>query len=82
VSIHRGVKYCGVAKQLGARRFLARAAPALPLAGCGMQGQCQCRYVKHRDRRTEPRRLMDLGMRALIFDGREQRFRKGRRSSD
>jgi hypothetical protein len=82
VSIHPGAKVCATAKQLGDRRFLARTAPPLPLAGCTLQGGCQCRYVKHRDRRVDSRRLLNGGLAAQLFDGRERRARKGRRSSD
>jgi hypothetical protein len=82
VSIHRGPKVCGAAKQLGERRFLAKTAPVLPLAGCGMQGECRCRYVKHIDRRTEARRLVDVGVSNAFFDGKEQRSKNGRRTTD
>jgi hypothetical protein len=82
VSIDRGPKVCGAAKQLGERRFLVRTAPVLPLAGCGIQGECRCRYVKHSDRRTEARRLMDVGLSNAFFDGTEQRSKSGRRAKD
>jgi hypothetical protein len=82
VSIHCGPKACGAAKQLGGRRLLARMAPVLPLAGCGMQGECRCRYVKHSDRRAEARRLMDVGVSTVFFDGTERRAKNGRRATD
>ncbi|HEX2494976.1 MAG TPA: hypothetical protein VHK24_14490 [Steroidobacter sp.] len=82
VSILGGVRVCDAARQLGAKRFLVKHAPSLPLAGCTMRNQCQCRYLKHHDRRTDPRRLSDAGLRVMMFDGKERRFRKGRRSTD
>ena len=53
VSIRPGSKACGAVKQLNQRRFLAKSVPSLPLAGCGLSGQCHCRYVKHADRRSD-----------------------------
>jgi hypothetical protein len=47
-----------------------------------MPASCQCRYVKHRDRRAEPRRLVDFGVSTRLFDGRERRSKGGRRSDD
>jgi hypothetical protein len=82
VSIHRGPKVCGAVKELGEHRFLAKTAPVLPLVGCGMQGECRCRYVKHIDRRTEARRLVDVGVSNAFFDGKEQRFKNRRRATD
>ena len=48
-----------------------------------MQHQCHCRYVKHADRRTESRRLIDaIGMSALLFESQERRAKVGRRKND
>lgn len=82
ISIFRGVTSCPAAKQLSEHRFLARDAPPLPLPGCSMRAQCQCRYLKHSDRRSGPRRLLDFGLSARLFDGRERRQRGGRRTED
>lgn len=83
ISIYRGLICCEMARQFSDHRFLVRDAPPLPLAGCNMGKTCKCKYIKHRDRRSEPRRLMDFGMAAHLFDGRERRDRKsGRRSKD
>ena len=39
--------------------------------------------INHRDRRAEPRRLIDFGVASRLFDGRERRARRGdRRSKD
>jgi len=63
--------------------LLRHGAPPLPLAGCNMRKTCQCKYIKHRDRRSEPRRLIDFGVVARLFDGNERRARRaGRRTSD
>ena len=82
ISIYRGLICCEIARKFSEYRFLVRDAPALPLAGCSMSKTCQCKYIKHRDRRSEPRRLIDFGVAARLFDGRERRARGGRRSGD
>ncbi|HKQ16546.1 MAG TPA: hypothetical protein VJT80_24225 [Steroidobacteraceae bacterium] len=83
ISIYRGVVCCELARKFSEHRFLVRDAPPLPLAGCSMGKSCQCKYIKHRDRRAESRRLIDFGMAARLFDGRERRTRDGgRRNSD
>ena len=82
ISIYRGLICCDMARKFSEHRFLARDAPPLPLAGCPMRKTCQCKYIKHRDRRSEPRRLLDFGMAARLFDGNERRKRGGRRSND
>jgi hypothetical protein len=83
ISIYRGLICCDMARRFSDHRFLVRDAPPLPLAGCTMRKNCQCKYIKHRDRRAEPRRLIDFGVAARLFDGRERRARKtGRRRSD
>jgi hypothetical protein len=83
ISIYRGMNCCELARKFSDHRFLVRDAPALPLAGCTLGKACQCKYIKHRDRRAEPRRLMDFGMAARLFDGRERRARgSGRRAKD
>ena len=82
ISIYRGLICCEMARKFSEHRFLVRDAPSLPLAGCDMRKTCQCKYIKHRDRRAEPRRLIDFGMAARLFDGRERRARRGGRRSD
>jgi hypothetical protein len=82
ISIYCGLVCCAMARKFSEHRFLVRDAPPLPLSGCTMRAKCQCKYIKHRDRRSEPRRLIDFGMTPHIFDGRERRSRGGRRSSD
>jgi hypothetical protein len=82
ISIYRGLTCCDMARKFSEHRFLVRDAPPLPLAGCTMRQTCKCKYIKHRDRRAEPRRLIDFGLSARIFDGRERRMRGGRRTDD
>jgi hypothetical protein len=82
ISIYRGVVACDMARKFGEHRFLAKDAPPLPLTGCSMRERCQCRYIKHRDRRGESRRLVDFGVSVRMFDGRERRSSQGRRSED
>lgn len=83
ISIYRGLTCCDLARKFSEHRFLVRDAPPLPLGGCTMRQRCQCKYIKHRDRRSEPRRLIDFGLAARLFDGRERRSRSsGRRAGD
>jgi len=82
ISIYRGLICCEMARKFSEHRFLVRDAPPLPLAGCTMRETCHCKYIKHKDRRAEPRRLIDFGLSARIFDGRERRVRGGRRTDD
>jgi hypothetical protein len=82
ISIYRGLICCELARKFSEHRFLARDAPPLPLGGCSMRKTCHCKYIKHKDRRAESRRLNDFGLAARLFDGRERRNRGGRRSND
>lgn len=51
VSIKTGKRACDPAKNMVGRRYLATAAPKLPLAGCTLL-DCSCRFVHHQDRRA------------------------------
>jgi hypothetical protein len=83
ISIYRGLVCCEMARKFSEHRFLVRDAPPLPLSGCSMSSKCQCKYIKHKDRRAEARRLIDFGVASRLFDGRERRTRGGgRRSRD
>ncbi len=82
ISIYRGLICCDRARKFSEHRFLVRDAPPLPLAGCTLGAKCQCKYIKHKDRRSEPRRLIDFGVAARLFDGKEKRNRTGRRRND
>jgi hypothetical protein len=81
ISIYRGLLCCDMARKFSEHRFLVRDAPSLPLSGCSMREKCHCKYIKHKDRRAEPRRLIDFGVASRLFDGRERRARRGDRRS-
>ena len=51
VSVEPGSKCCKDARMLEGHRFLATAAPEIPLKGC-TSASCQCRYVHYNDRRS------------------------------
>lgn len=51
VSIKFDEKACNAARELFGRRFLASAAPRLPLADCDA-AECHCRFAHHSDRRA------------------------------
>ena len=82
LSIYRGLIACDVARRFSEHRFLVRDAPPLPLTGCTMSKTCQCKYIKHKDRRSEPRRLIDFGVATRLFDGKERRALNRRRNRD
>ncbi len=60
VSIKFDAKACNAAKALEGRRFLATAAPKLPLPDCDVL-DCKCRFVHHKDRRTGKDRRSPFG---------------------
>jgi len=73
---------CGAALRLRNRKILAVDAPPLPLPNCDRKS-CACCYRKLADRRqSEGRRTVDLGIRPLMFDGRELRVRAPDRRAD
>jgi hypothetical protein len=51
VSIHYESNACAAARRADRRRFLAAAAPGLPLPECDIR-DCRCRFVHHADRRS------------------------------
>lgn len=77
---------CSAVKALGKQRFLTSGAvPNLPLPECSA-ATCDCRYVRHRDRRTsqgDRRALYSLQTDLYTAaDSVERRDKKGRRESD
>jgi hypothetical protein len=79
ISIYRGVTCCAMAKQFSEHRFLAKDAPSLPLSGCTLPERCECRYLKHKDRRSGERRLVDFSLAASLYSGAERRRFSARR---
>ena len=60
VSIRVGLESCKAARDLEGRRFLATAAPRLPLAECDIL-ECNCRFAHHDDRRSGHDRRSPFG---------------------
>ncbi|HEY5809752.1 MAG TPA: hypothetical protein VIT67_17380, partial [Povalibacter sp.] len=82
IAIYRGIKACEMAKRFSDHRFLQRDAPALPLPQCSMPHQCECRYLKFKDRRGAPRRVVDFGSSTSMKQQAEKRNFRGRRKAD
>ena len=59
-------------------------APRLPIVGCTMPTQCQCRYQHHDDRRGSPRRTEHRSSKSAQWEltGGDRRRAVGRRDSD
>jgi hypothetical protein len=81
VSIYCGTRPCPTARRFRDHRFLAKDAPQLPLTGCANPKACECRYLKHKDRRAERRRFADYHAIRRDF-AQERRRRSGRRATD
>ena len=60
VSIKLSGKTCQAAMDMTGRRFLATAAPKLPLPECDVL-ECNCRFAHHEDRRTQKDRRSPFG---------------------
>lgn len=60
VSIKYSGKACAAAMEMTGRRFLATAAPKLPLPDCDVL-ECSCRFAHHEDRRTHKDRRSPFG---------------------
>jgi hypothetical protein len=71
---------CEAARALVGQRFLAKDAPALPLAAC-RAAQCSCGFAKRGDRRTDVRRLLQGGLSASLFAAANRRTKRDRRAS-
>ena len=78
VSIATGWTCCGAARELEGRYFLVAEAPELPLPGCD-QGECECAYRHHADRRQGARRDDDMGLSGLGLRPADERRRGGDR---
>lgn len=85
VSIRFESSACAAARDMSGRRFLATAAPRLPLPGCDVL-ECKCRFVHHDDRRTGRDRRNPFGPAGRLgatgqFE-QEQRSGRDRRNTD
>jgi len=60
VSIKYAGRTCDAAKNMSGRRFLATAAPKLPLPECDIL-DCSCRFAHHEDRRSRNDRRSPFG---------------------
>jgi hypothetical protein len=60
VSIKYAGPACVAAKNMSGRRFLATAAPKLPLPECDIL-ECSCRFAHHEDRRSRQDRRSPFG---------------------
>jgi hypothetical protein len=85
VSIKFSGSACDAAKEMAGRRFLATAAPQLPLPQCDA-ATCDCRFTHHKDRRAgQDRRSPFAAGTASGATGRHEQERRqgsGRRSND
>lgn len=80
ISVEPGPKCCKEVSELEDQRFLAGAAPSLPLRKCD-KASCTCRYVHHSDRRSdEGRRAQPHNPHGHLTNDR--RKGGGRRASD
>lgn len=67
VVIKAGLIACKQAEAMRDQRMLRDEAPVLPLAGCHI-GECECKFLRYDDRRTDERRN-DLYVSRSIFGG-------------
>jgi hypothetical protein len=82
VAVQVGSNACSGSARIRGKRFLATAAPPLPLPGCD-RTICKCRYVHFPDRRDDARRAVDVGMHSPPRrDGERRGLRAGRRNHD
>ena len=81
VSIKYPTNVCEAAKQMSGRRFLATAAPKLPLADCNVL-DCSCRFTHHKDRRAGRDRRSPFRQSRTGTDDAEQRDDSGGRREE
>lgn len=86
VSIRVGQRACKSAKEMVGRRFLATAAPKLPLPGCELI-DCECKFLHHQDRRANRDRRSPfaagrIGGATGAFESEQREGSDRRRDSD
>ena len=74
---------CQAARELQGQRFLEHEVPMLPLNGCDAV-ECRCAYERFDERRTDVRRLSDVGydMASQLHDEENRINTSGRRDDD
>lgn len=75
---------CSSVKAVRGNRYLVAEVPALPLPECN-QSHCQCRYVRHEDRRMKDERRALYSLQSDLYSINEKADRRrgqGRRKSD
>lgn len=77
VAIQPGQGACPAARNLAGERFLARAAPRLPLDSCAV-ASCRCRYDHFADRREDERRHANALLRGITPHADNNDHRSGR----
>jgi hypothetical protein len=85
VSIQFSASACNAAKALSGQRFLATAAPTMPLPECDV-ANCDCHFAHHPDRRAKKDRRSPFAT-AISTDGTgrfqiERRYEADRRKDD
>lgn len=78
VSLRYAANACAAAKAMDGRRFLAGAAPKLPLPDCDAP-ECQCKFKHHDDRRTgqDRRNIWAQGFGGIASGAYPKEQRKG-----
>jgi hypothetical protein len=80
VAIKYAENACDAAKAMTGRRFLANAAPRLPLPECNFP-ECRCQFAHYKDRRATSDRRSPFA-RAGATDGTGSHEKERRESSD
>ena len=85
VSLQFNDSACEAAKATAGKRFLASAAPRIPLPECDV-AECNCRFNHHKDRRrgADRRGRIPENMLATTgrYAGKERRFRERRKDDE
>ena len=75
---------CTSVKAVRGKRYLMAEVPILPLPECN-QSQCQCRYVRHEDRRQKDERRALYSLQSDLYsvnEAADRRRGQGRRKTD
>lgn len=78
VVIEPGLVACKQAEAMKDKKILRDDAPVLPLAGCHL-GQCDCKFIRYDDRRTDERRGESYVARSVYVDNQDKRSKTERR---